>query len=167
MDRIIKSQSLKVEELQTILYNIKKSINQITAPQKKKHRPTTINHELTRKQIANIHSSTKFIFDSSIEQWQNIFSDQEIKPHQPIQVKHGITLATLRYFWHQLEINELINDRRIFVKLYEKKCFRKGKNIITPRQMTDANKELRNKHKHNKEIPQKKRIDKAIEFILF
>jgi|SRR5690554_352563 len=89
-------------------------------------------------QIKALHDNSKFMFVATLEQWQNLFSDN-IKPFPvPIELKQGVTLAMLREFINGL-INHKVIARRGTLKTIETaNAFSFDNSKVTAKMLSDA-----------------------------
>jgi hypothetical protein len=113
--------------------------------QKKKLKKLTLNPNFDdfKYQVKTIHENTQTLFNSTLLQWENLFSN-EIKVFiKPIELKEKINLSDLRLFLDKLKITGLVKNGRFGKMLEDVKAFSYNGNIITANQYKDA-KQLNN-----------------------
>ncbi len=89
-------------------------------------------------QIKTIHENSTDLFDATLEQWQNLFSENIQVFTKPIPLKESITIMDLRLFLDTLHSKGLIKNKR-FNKLLENiNAFSINGNTIKAKSYADA-----------------------------
>lgn len=95
-------------------------------------------------QIKQLQKSTQPLFNSTVQQWENLFSN-EIKPFEPpIELKKSTKLVTLREFINMLIECNLISKRGALTTIAKAKAFIYDNRIVTFNQLNDASKTISN-----------------------
>lgn len=134
----VKKDAEKVKLATFIIENSKKP-----APPKPP-KPLTLKPNFTDAefQIKTLHDNSKFMFVATLEQWQNLFSD-EIKPFPvPIELRRGVTLAMLREFINGLIGYKVISKRGTLNTLEKVNVFSFDNSKVTAKQLSDAQKTI-------------------------
>ena len=89
-------------------------------------------------QIKTIHKETQTLFISSLEQWENLFSNNIQEFQTPIKLKPNTKISDLRLFLDMLHQKGLIKNSRFNKLLQNVKAFSFNGSIITANQYKDA-----------------------------
>lgn len=129
----------EVSRIKEIQY-LDSQIIELSKP-KKKQKSLTLNPNFEDKewQIKTISESSKSLFVSSFEQWENLFSDSIKIFNTPIELEKGVTKADLRVFIDNLKYYGLIRVGSFLKILQEVNAFSiKGK-VLTAYDYKTAN----------------------------
>ncbi len=126
-------------DLETVLstLKIKRKYNpkQPTEPKALSLKP---NFDDFNGQIKTIHKETQTLFISTLDQWEQLFSDDIQGFKNPIELKPNTTLSDLRLFLDMLHQKGLIKNSRFNKLLQNTKAFSFNGSIITRNQYKDA-----------------------------
>lgn len=106
------------------------------------------NFDDLEEQIKVIHENTTGLFNASIEQWKNLFSN-DIKPFKnPIELKPKITYEDLHFFLAELHRVQLFRKSQFGIVIEKTKAFA-SKKIITSQGLSDAHRKAKSGAKHS------------------
>lgn len=132
---------MEVSRIWEVSY-LEKQILKLQSPLKKPKKVYTLNpnFEHLRGQIEIIFEYSKPLFNASLSQWQNLFSDN-IQPFEnPIELKSEITLMDLRLFLDKLNQHGLIKNGRFNSLLQKINAFSFNGSTVQANQYADARK---------------------------
>jgi hypothetical protein len=93
---------------------------------------------LTPEQIQQLHIKFQWLFEAKPEQWQNLFSENEIQEFEKPIICKSETLTDIALFLYHLKENELIECNRYPAIIGRAKAFLYKGEIVTTKQINDA-----------------------------
>ncbi|SIQ74099.1 hypothetical protein [Maribacter ulvicola] len=120
---------------------LEKEITRLQSPNKKTNHTLSLNPNFEDRnwQISTIFESSKPLFNSTIEQWENLFSDNIVLFDKPIELKKGISKADLRCFIDELKHFGLIRTGSFLKTLQNVNAFSINGKILTAYDYKTAN----------------------------
>ncbi len=129
----------QIEQYKTNIAKIQKIVGKPEKTIQSQRQLLSLKAVIYPKEIESLHKHSETTFVATLEQWQNVFSD-DIQPmyENPIELKKGIGIVDLRLFLHWLVLNEIVFNKS-YCNICEKVgMFKCNGKLITSKQLRDA-----------------------------
>ncbi|MFV0565755.1 MAG: hypothetical protein ACK5NB_07980 [Flavobacteriaceae bacterium] len=144
-------------EYSTAIEKINNELSKLKENKTTANRPTTPKQVYTLRpnfdnfdlQIQIIHDNTKDLFNATLDDWKNLFSNDIKQFKKPIELKHKTTLADLQYFLSELNRVELFKISNFGIIIENTKAFFNRNGVITSKKLSDGKNKATSGVKHS------------------
>lgn len=126
--------------------NYKAPVSKITP--NKPLKKISLNTNLSQSEIVKLHNDLKPYFVSTLEQWQNLFSEDITPFKTPIKVNRGVTIVMIGAIFKELEKRGIAEQWKSIIE--KSKAFEKSNKIIKASSLTDALRKPRKGYQPNR-----------------